>query len=113
MSSLVQRKPPMLARPSFFADMVQPSAFEMPSLRKSFASSSIEYTASYLGTNSNGSTARRSLANDWAIFRRTGTQRAESSDQAEMIVAATQVMRRRCQRHVQGCILPRQISLPL
>src|SRR6516165_7285772 len=28
MSSLVQRKPPMLARPSFFADMVEPSAFE-------------------------------------------------------------------------------------
>src|SRR5215469_3973570 len=48
----------------------------MPSLRKSFASSSIEYIASYLGTNSNGSTARRRLANDRAPFRRTGTRAA-------------------------------------
>src|SRR5215469_2146016 len=55
----------------------------MPSLRKSCASSSIEYIASHLGTNSNGSTARRSLANDRALSGARGHERAESSDQAE------------------------------
>ena len=64
----------------------------MPSMRKSFASSSIEYKASYLGTRSNGSTARRSLANHRALSGARGHARAESSDQVEMIVAATQVM---------------------